>query len=56
VVDEDRIYAPGDTGDFPVKQAFLAFLQADAVAEDIAAQVAGPRADVRLRPSLDLCH
>jgi sulfide:quinone oxidoreductase len=36
---QDRIYAPGDGGDFPVKQAFLAFLQADAVAEDIAARV-----------------
>jgi NADH dehydrogenase FAD-containing subunit len=36
---EDRIYAPGDAGDFPVKRAFLAFLQANAVAEDIAAQV-----------------
>jgi NADPH-dependent 2,4-dienoyl-CoA reductase/sulfur reductase-like enzyme len=34
------VYAPGDAGDFPVKQAFLAFLQADAVADDIAAQVA----------------
>jgi hypothetical protein len=33
------IYAPGDAGDFPVKQAFLAFLQADAVAEDIAGRV-----------------
>ena len=39
VVGEDRVYAPGDSGDFPVKQAFLAFLQADAVAEDIAARV-----------------
>lgn len=39
VVGDDRIYAPGDAGDFPVKQAFLAFLQADAVAEDIAARV-----------------
>ena len=29
------IYAPGDAGDFPVKQAFLAFLQADTVAEHI---------------------
>lgn len=36
---EERIYAPGDAGDFPVKQAFLAVLQADAVAEDIAARV-----------------
>ena len=33
------IYAPGDAGDFPVKQAFLAFLQADAVAQHIAADV-----------------
>ena len=32
---QERIYAPGDAGDFPVKQAFLAFLQADAAAEDI---------------------
>lgn len=31
----EGVYAPGDAGDFPVKQAFLAFLQADAVAEDI---------------------
>ena len=28
----DDIYVPGDAGDFPIKQAFLAFLQADAVA------------------------
>jgi sulfide:quinone oxidoreductase len=39
VVGQPRVYAPGDAGDFPVKQAFLAFLQADAVAEAIAAQV-----------------
>jgi NADH dehydrogenase FAD-containing subunit len=32
-------YAPRDAGDFPVKQAFLAFLQADTVAEHIAADV-----------------
>lgn len=36
-----EIYAPGDAGDFPVKQAFLAFLQADAAAEHIAGQVEG---------------
>lgn len=35
----DNVYAPGDAGDFPVKQAFLAFLQADAVADDIAARI-----------------
>lgn len=33
------IYAPGDGGDFPVKQAFLAFLQADAVADHIFSRV-----------------
>jgi len=35
------VYAPGDAGDFPVKQAFLAFLQADATAEAIVAEVRG---------------
>jgi sulfide:quinone oxidoreductase len=36
-----EVYAVGDAGDFPVKQAFLAFLQADAAAEHVAAQVLG---------------
>jgi sulfide:quinone oxidoreductase len=42
----EGVYAPGDAGDFPVKQAFLAFLQADAVAEHIAGEITGhaPRA------------
>jgi NADH dehydrogenase FAD-containing subunit len=44
------IYAPGDAGDFPVKQAFLAFLQADAVAEDIAARVLRRAPDVTFDP------
>lgn len=35
------IYAPGDGGDFPVKQAFLAFLQADAVADHIGSRIDG---------------
>jgi sulfide:quinone oxidoreductase len=35
------VYAPGDAGDFPVKQAFLAFLQADAVAEHLASRIGG---------------
>ena len=34
-----EIYAPGDAGDFPVKQAFLAMLQADATADHIAARI-----------------
>ncbi len=42
VVGHPDIYAVGDTGDFPVKQAFLAFLQADAAAEHLAQRVAGP--------------
>ena len=43
----ERVYAAGDAGDFPVKQAFLAFLQADAVASQIAAAAAGVgKADV----------
>jgi NADPH-dependent 2,4-dienoyl-CoA reductase/sulfur reductase-like enzyme len=33
------LYAPGDAGDFPVKQAFLAFLQADSVAEHVAGDI-----------------
>lgn len=42
VVGHPDIYAVGDTGDFPVKQAFLAFLQADAAAEHLAQRIAGP--------------
>jgi sulfide:quinone oxidoreductase len=44
------IYAPGDAGDFPVKQAFLAFLQADAVAEHIAGAVQGREPRVSFDP------
>jgi sulfide:quinone oxidoreductase len=43
VLGQSAIYAVGDAGDFPVKQAFLAFLQADAVAERIAADILGER-------------
>jgi sulfide:quinone oxidoreductase len=39
VAGQERVYAPGDAGDFPVKQAFLAFLQADAAAEAIAEEI-----------------
>jgi sulfide:quinone oxidoreductase len=45
-----EIYAPGDAGDFPVKQAFLAFLQADAVAEHIAGEVEGRAPRVAFDP------
>jgi NADH dehydrogenase FAD-containing subunit len=39
LVDHAEIFAVGDAGDFPVKQAFLAFLQADAAAEHLAAEL-----------------
>lgn len=41
VIGHPDIYVAGDAGDFPVKQAFLAFLQADAAAEHISARVLG---------------
>ena len=41
LIGHTQIYAPGDAGDFPVKQAFLALLQADTVAEHIASLVLG---------------
>jgi NADH dehydrogenase FAD-containing subunit len=41
VVGHPEIYAPGDAGDFPLKDAFLALLQADAAADHIAAVVSG---------------
>jgi sulfide:quinone oxidoreductase len=50
VIGHPDIYAPGDAGDFPVKQAFLAFLQADAVAEHIAGQVEGRAPRVAFDP------
>lgn len=46
----DRVFAPGDAGDFPVKQAFLAFLQADVVADTIAAEVQGREAPAAFDP------
>jgi sulfide:quinone oxidoreductase len=46
VIGADRVFAPGDAGNFPLKQAFLALLQAEAVAESIAGAITrkGPRA------------
>ncbi len=41
VVGHPEIYAVGDTADFPVKQAFLAFLQADTAAEHLTTQILG---------------
>jgi sulfide:quinone oxidoreductase len=54
VTGRDDVYAPGDAGDFPIKQAFPAFLQADAVADHIAADVTG-RPFVQPFDSVSMC-
>ncbi len=46
-----NIYAVGDAADFPVKQAFLALLQADAAAHHLAAQVTGREPEVLFEPT-----
>ena len=50
VAGHPEIYAPGDAGDFPVKQAFLAFLQADTVAEHISAELRGKEFELPFDP------
>jgi len=50
VKDHPDIYAVGDAGDFPVKQAFLAFLQGDAVASQIASVILGTEAPLSFDP------
>ena len=51
VVGHPEIYAVGDAGDFPVKQAFLAFLQADAAAEHITSRVLGKSPELAFQPT-----
>jgi len=51
VVGYPDVYAVGDAGDFPVKQAFLAFLQADAAAEHLAARVLGTEPELAFEPT-----
>jgi sulfide:quinone oxidoreductase len=51
VVGHPEIYVAGDAGDFPVKQAFLAFLQADAVAAHVAAEVLGTPTSLDFEPN-----
>jgi sulfide:quinone oxidoreductase len=41
VVGYPDIFAVGDASDFPMKQAFLAFLQADAAADHLSAEILG---------------
>lgn len=50
VVGHPDIYAVGDAADFPVKQAFLALLQADAAAEHIAERVLGEQPSAVFEP------
>lgn len=51
VVGQDEIYAVGDVSDYPVKQGYLALLQADAAAEHICARVEGRPAEFIFDPS-----
>jgi NADH dehydrogenase FAD-containing subunit len=50
LVDHPDIFAVGDAGDFPVKQAFLAFLQADAAAAHLAGELLGEQPQVSFDP------
>jgi sulfide:quinone oxidoreductase len=50
VVGHPEIFAVGDAGDFPVKQAFLAFLQADAAAAQLAAEALGTEPALEFDP------
>jgi sulfide:quinone oxidoreductase len=50
VVGYPEIYAVGDTGNFPVKQAFLALLQADASAEHLASTILGTEPSMSFDP------
>jgi NADH dehydrogenase FAD-containing subunit len=47
---QSAVFAAGDIADFPVKQAFLALLQADTAADHIAAEAMGraPQVDFEL--------
>jgi NADH dehydrogenase FAD-containing subunit len=51
VVGHPNIYAVGDAADFPVKQAFLALLQGDTAAEQIAARVLGHEPKLHFEPT-----
>ena len=48
------VYAVGDAGDFPVKQAFLAFLQADAAADHLAARILSTEPEIAFEP-ISMC-
>ncbi len=50
LVGHPDVFVVGDAGGFPVKQAFLAFLQGDAAASHIAAEIAGTEPARRFDP------
>jgi len=50
----DTLFAVGDAADFPIKQAFLALLQGDAAAEQIAAEVQGRKPELHFEP-MSMC-
>jgi len=54
VIGHDRIFAAGDAANFPIKQAFLALLQGDAVGDHIAAEVLGQKPTVEFEP-MSMC-
>jgi sulfide:quinone oxidoreductase len=54
VKDRPDVFAVGDAADFPVKQAFLALLQADAAADHLAAEIAGRQPAVDFEP-MSMC-
>lgn len=48
------VFVVGDAADFPIKQAFLALLQADAAADHLAAAIKGRAPDVNFEP-MSMC-
>ncbi len=50
----DRIFAVGDTADFPIKQAFLALLQGDAAGEHIGAAIRARKPELNFEP-MSMC-
>jgi sulfide:quinone oxidoreductase len=50
VVGHPDVYAVGDSGDFPVKQAFLAFLQGDAAAAHLGSRILDRQPDELFDP------
>jgi sulfide:quinone oxidoreductase len=51
VIGQPDIYAVGDAGNFPVKQAFLSFLQADAAAEHVSGRILGTEPRMVFEPT-----